>query len=453
MKLLLTLVALLSLSGGSYAQTSRPASAAPLLFERAQRSRPVPAAGPGTQARGISASVVVPGRSVEHRWMLPTGRWGDGTITSHTYNSRGQVTQHLINDSVSNQPRRRELLTYNAQGAVTERLDQRWNGTAYVNEIREVHTFDAQSRALISLYQTWQNNTWFTSNGSRSAYTTNPAGIVVGETFENWDAMAGTWQPSGRLTYLLNASNQWTDVVQEGWTNGAYVNIARIRNISWHNWAELQPAYFEQQEWDDFANAWFDAQRFTFTYQSNGSTVYIGEAFVAPGVWVNDMRYTDTYDNFGNILLEQGEEWDNAAWNIVYGYQYLLSYTATNQVRRKVVQQFNDRAGAYVNSLVTAYSGFITLETRRATELEAAASLYPNPTQATATLLVAGLRDQGTVPGQVLNAMGQVVQPLSLRPQQGTIRQELDLSALPAGLYTVRLHTTAGTVVKRVVRQ
>ncbi|KAA9332088.1 T9SS type A sorting domain-containing protein [Hymenobacter busanensis] len=85
--------------------------------------------------------------------------------------------------------------------------------------------------------------------------------------------------------------------------------------------------------------------------------------------------------------------------------------------------------------------------------LQATANLYPNPTATGhATLVVAGLREQGPVPAEVVNAIGQVVQRLSLRVRQGAIEQELNLGQLPAGVYSVRVRAAEGTVVKRLVK-
>ncbi|UOQ74611.1 T9SS type A sorting domain-containing protein [Hymenobacter cellulosilyticus] len=65
------------------------------------------------------------------------------------------------------------------------------------------------------------------------------------------------------------------------------------------------------------------------------------------------------------------------------------------------------------------------------------------------TLELAGLKAPTPVRAEVVNSLGQVVQRLMLQPG----RVSLDLSAQPAGLYTVQLRTSAGLVVKKVVRQ
>ena len=86
-------------------------------------------------------------------------------------------------------------------------------------------------------------------------------------------------------------------------------------------------------------------------------------------------------------------------------------------------------------------------------QLEARTALYPNPTTASATLELAGLREQGPVTVDVVNVLGQTVRHLSVRPKLGFLTQTLDLRALPTGIYTVRIHAQEGTVVKRLVRE
>ncbi|GAB3838289.1 hypothetical protein GCM10028821_39700 [Hymenobacter jeollabukensis] len=84
---------------------------------------------------------------------------------------------------------------------------------------------------------------------------------------------------------------------------------------------------------------------------------------------------------------------------------------------------------------------------------QASVSLFPNPTHGVATLTVAGLRETtGTVRAEVLNTVGQVVRTLSLPVRQGVITQELNLRELPTGVYTLRLHSNGGTVVRRLVK-
>jgi hypothetical protein len=85
--------------------------------------------------------------------------------------------------------------------------------------------------------------------------------------------------------------------------------------------------------------------------------------------------------------------------------------------------------------------------------LQAATHLYPNPTSTSTTLEMSGLTGTGPVQLDVLNALGQVVLKRSAQPRAGILREQFDLTQLAVGVYSVRVLTPQGTVVKRLVRE
>jgi hypothetical protein len=77
-------------------------------------------------------------------------------------------------------------------------------------------------------------------------------------------------------------------------------------------------------------------------------------------------------------------------------------------------------------------------------------ALYPNPaTSAVALELPASLGRQA-VTATLLDALGREVRTITL-PAQGTAAHQLDLHQLVAGVYALRLHTSAGIVVRKLV--
>ena len=77
-------------------------------------------------------------------------------------------------------------------------------------------------------------------------------------------------------------------------------------------------------------------------------------------------------------------------------------------------------------------------------------SVYPNPTNGKINIEVMSERDE-LVDIQVINALGQPVKSLSLNPTE-TFRAEVDLSGMPAGMYSVHFQKADGeTHVERVV--
>ncbi|MDO7876892.1 T9SS type A sorting domain-containing protein [Hymenobacter sp. ASUV-10] len=83
--------------------------------------------------------------------------------------------------------------------------------------------------------------------------------------------------------------------------------------------------------------------------------------------------------------------------------------------------------------------------------LSAQVQLFPNPAHATATLLVpAGLSRQGSTL-LLYNSLGQLVRQQALPAAASTTHAELRLLGLPTGVYTLRLATSQGTILKRLV--
>lgn len=76
-------------------------------------------------------------------------------------------------------------------------------------------------------------------------------------------------------------------------------------------------------------------------------------------------------------------------------------------------------------------------------------ALYPNPAKGSASLeLPASIGDE-MVSASLIDAMGRTVRTLEL-PAQGSVAHQLDLRGLAAGVYAVRLRTSAGTIVNRL---
>ncbi|WP_188562459.1 T9SS type A sorting domain-containing protein [Hymenobacter frigidus] len=409
------------------------------------RPAAVRAAGRGTQQ-----TVSRPGRAVQANWDTNTQAWSTAAVVeTYVYDSRANLVQEVFADSATTRLTSRSLYTYNAQNRNTEELYQQWQNGAWVNTGRFVTTYDAQDNPTQELDQEWQNGAWVTAHGYQ--YLNTYSNNVLTEQIElRWNN--GVFGNSQRLLFTV-ASGQWTDVVQQLWKLGAWENEARFVGIVWHNWPAQQPASLREQEWQ---GVWEDVLRYTFTYAPNGTVVELEEEAVGPGTWALSARSTDTFDSFGNELGFRSESRQGTAWVLEFEDRNLLTYTAANDVRRRVSQRFGSNGGStgFENQERVHYSNFlsITLGTAPAA-LAAQTQLYPNPTTGTATLVLAGLKQPGGVRVDVFNTLGQLLLQRTARPGAGLVSETLDLHGLPAGVYSVRLHTPEGTIVKRLVKE
>ncbi|GAB2957528.1 hypothetical protein GCM10027048_25130 [Hymenobacter coalescens] len=404
-------------------------------------------------ARGTLGTVTRPGRAVSYRWDDQLNAWEAAPKrTAYTYDAQGRLSTATETDSLTGANQLRELHAYTGQGQPQEIIYQQWNGGAWENAEREVLLYDARGRDQGFEQYSWQNNAWVLRGGSRAIHTYNAAGGLTQTVYEKYSAGLGAYEPESREIYTLDAAGQWTSLLSQDWDNGAYADSYRLQNLTWHNFAQLQPAGYEYQAWNAASGIWDEDARQTFAYQTNGSLVALGEILVGPNTWVNAERYSETYDNYGNYLGSSLELWAGAQWITALADRHLLTYDASHNVLRDVAQDYDDTSGTYYNSKRVNYGSFVTLAARRSAGLAAAAALYPNPTLGAATFTLTGLREQPAVKAELVNALGQVVHTLTLRPRQGAIRQPLDLGALPAGLYRLRLHAAEGLVVTPIVK-
>ncbi|WP_081867679.1 T9SS type A sorting domain-containing protein [Hymenobacter sp. IS2118] len=430
--------------------------------------------------RAITASVERPRQAVTYSWNTTTNRWDSAIKMETVYDANGRPAQETSSDSVTAVPVIRSLYTYtaqgqpasitqqvwgiianntwgnagrqlyayDAQGRETQSTQQTWTNNAWANTDRYLTTYDARGNETEFLQQTWNGSAWRTEYGSQTDYTYNAAGVLLEEIDKEWDN--GVFRLEDRTVYTL-VNGQWRTVLYQERDNNAWVNDEQIVDIVWHDWARLLPASYRQQEFN--GTAFVDTERNTITYSSNGGTVETRQDYVV-NAWVNAERYTDFVDVRGNSVGYDYEVWTKNAWVIEEGSRLLLTFNANNTLVRLVGQFFDDTQGRLVNSFRVNYSNFqsFVLATARNAALESRATLSPNPATSWVTLEVANVRGTAAATGEVRNALGQLVQRFTAQPQQGTITTKLDLSSLRAGVYTVRLQTGDGALVKRVVR-
>ncbi len=129
----------------------------------------------------------------------------------------------------------------------------------------------------------------------------------------------------------------------------------------------------------------------------------------------------------------------------------LITGLTTGQTYRVRVFNFYSASG-FLSPAAGAFTICVDRPTGTATRSGLQAdqvSLYPNPAHATATLLVAPVANVATATAVLLDGLGRNVWQRAL-PLTGTgIHAELDLRALPAGVYTLRLQAGSNSPVTK----
>ncbi|WP_167852201.1 T9SS type A sorting domain-containing protein [Hymenobacter elongatus] len=404
----------------------------------------------GYRQQGAS---VRPAREMRYYWNPMTSTWEYPLLFSYTYDDAGRTTQTLSGDSTQGPlGTDRDQLTFDSRGNLTGQLVQiRDTVTApWINLVRVLWTYDARDRATVVVSQTWVNDAWRTDGGYRATNSYSSAGVLIEEVLEEW--AQGAYRLARRNLYALNATNQWSSIIGQRYSNGGWVNDTRIADLVWFDWATELPTSYAEQEWS--GTAWETNSLTRAVWQPNGSYQSWDQYFIN-GQWQDFNHFTVTFDDYGTVLEDTWEQRNNGVWGIERSEQTAVTYTPDGTAAlRSELKRYNSMLKAMEKSERHYFFNFVPLATRAKSVTSAAADLYPNPTHATATLVVAvPSAVAAPVPVQVLNNLGQVVQQYQVLPYQGRISVTIDVSALAAGVYVIRLLTPQGPVNKRLVRE
>jgi hypothetical protein len=336
---------------------------------------------------------------------------------SHNYDSQGNITEFLIDEWLNNEwvldYGRRNQFTYNTAGFITELFSQSFGEGAWKNSYKLIYTYDDANRVTEAVYYDWNSS---------------------------------DWQTDYRLIYAYASTNALPDtVVIQEWENNAYVNNDRFIDIVWNNAEELES--FISQEWIN--NAWENVLKSNSTYDALGGRVTILQEWVN-NTWLNEFRDSITNDEHGNEVAKKTEHWTNNAWVFSSESQYNLTYSETGDLTERIRRYWRDDEEGWVNSYREVYSNFLRVTTSLPVAIaKMTVHVYPNPvtdvlhlnTDVTESTLL-----------QLTDITGKVVYTKTLLARSAAV-QEINLSALPAGMYVLSLRNNKTSHTSKILKQ
>ncbi|SHI33148.1 Por secretion system C-terminal sorting domain-containing protein [Hymenobacter daecheongensis DSM 21074] len=181
----------------------------------------------------------------------------------NTYDAQGNLTQWVQQLKISGTWRNyaRTTYTYNAANQPTLILDETYFGTAWENSSREVLTYDAQGRLTVSEFMT--------------AQTSGPGFNPFFKTF---------------LTY--NTAGKVQTTLQQYYQGGAYVDDQR-NSFIYNGTGQLQLFTIERY----VSSAWVRVGAYQYTYDADGNTAQeLYQTYnAATGTFTNNYRVQNTY--------------------------------------------------------------------------------------------------------------------------------------------------------------
>ncbi|AEA42997.1 T9SS type A sorting domain-containing protein [Fluviicola taffensis] len=283
--------------------------------------------------------------------------------------------------NASNQVITKNLYTYDNNGWQTEQLIKDSVNGVWKNTMRYNYSYTTAGLISENVVQSWVNNAW--RNASKQAFTYNANEDVLTERNYYWDTLTSTWIGNGfQQNYTYNANNKRILQLQAYLSNGVPTDSSRTTstydannneiinlregwtasNPVWRNIQKFINKYTSNNEIDSTFNLiWnstnlvFDTSYLsTYTYDAQGNQLLCLVQQRNGAVWMNNGKYTYTYNANDNLTASSYFYWDNFSNSWLETSQSQNTYNGS-QVTYSLSLSFNSLAGTLINSYQTNY--------------------------------------------------------------------------------------------------
>lgn len=411
------------------------------------KSKPNATAGAVNSQAKINALVSRPGTSQDYS-ATSLGSWQLDAISTYTYDAQGRLTQRVYADPTTNQHLAKENISYDAYGNESLYKFEQWNGVSWdvMNAYKIQSTYNAQGLKTEEIHQNWDTFGGIWENEGKTVTTYDASNRAMEITNLEWDNNA--WVQVDRMV-LNHVNGTATSALMQEYDGGSWQDVFRAQNLTWHVLYEIPMAY-TLEYYDN--GTWVNGEKYLAVYDANGGHVGTYQQWEATAnLWVNSSRETESYDNNRNFTGWEEEMWDAAASGWVYNgeEQEVLTYSGIDITERIFRDSWNSTQ-TLQDQRKEVYSNFQTFNISGVKKpfAELAVNVYPNP--ATDRIRIDFADQKHTVSATLVDVTGKTWLTKSFK---ATEAKQLNLEAMPKGVYLLQLQTEAGSTVKRIVKQ
>ncbi len=393
----------------------------------------------------------------------------------------------------------RTVSTYDAAGRTLSTTDRVDVGAGLEDDYRATYTYDAAGTPAEILIEAVPEGAPGFQPSSRERYVTNVAGQIVSLTADQWDGAA--WQTFVRVTIAYAGGPYATSFLTEEAAGDAFVPSYRGTLTYTSAGARLVSTYESRTGgvWSiDQRDAWaytdgraaslvseqtngaggLVAQRSLFTYTGARIATYLYQDTDGAGAWADQARTSFTYDGSGRLTRELTEFagksgplentsqttytqaptglavtdrdfWDGGAW--APSDRLLDTRAANGGLTERIYQGWDGVADwANVTRSQYRYDGTTAGDGGPAATLRMLSAPRPNPARTTAQAAFT-LGAAGPARLAILDLLGREVATAFDGPAAaGETTVSIDVAALPAGVYVLRLSAGPQTATQRL---
>ncbi len=181
-----------------------------------------------------------------------------------------------------------------------EELWQEWDGSNWVDDYKDSHTYDVNNNRIELLLQDWDGSNFV--NDYKYTFTYDGNNNMIEELYQTWDG--SNWVNYIKETYTYDVNNNMMEVFVQNWGGSNWVNNTKITNTFDVNNNLIERL---EQEWD-------------------GSN------------WVNNTKITNTFDVNNNLIEQLVQYWDGSTWvnSAKIELSYILIITGIEQLTKGI---------------------------------------------------------------------------------------------------------------------
>ncbi|HTF80179.1 MAG TPA: T9SS type A sorting domain-containing protein [Cytophagales bacterium] len=297
-------------------------------------------------------------------------------------------------------PLQKSELEYNNNGSIKNAVTFSWEGTTWEKSYKEEYTYDLSGNNIVKASFSWEGTEWVAR--SKEEYTYNSEGFMTQHNKSLW---LDRWVYTNRTVYELDAQNR-----------------------------ELkQTSYL----WSIIQNTWETEVKTETTYDDEGlSSLSITHIWdTNANQWVIDEKKQSYFDSQERSTSDTSYVWDAALGQHVYAYRSTYSYVPEGRATTLDYAYNNEtKSWLLVTGNVLYYNQDVAFEEDQ--KMESAITLYPNP--ATDALYL-NIPKQGSY--RIYDYSGHLV--------LSSDAPEIDISALPQGLYVLKTYVNEQLITKK----
>lgn len=361
--------------------------------------------------------------------LLENGVWKNISLLTYTYDGNGKLHSQVLQTWETGEWINYQMYTstYNNNGDILTVLDSKWKNEIWKNSVMYFWTYDESGNIRTDIIQYWQNGIWVNSVIRSYTYDANGNRLTwLGRGWEN-----NTWVNGYLFTYSYNEiDNLLKDLYQE-WVNGEWVNSSKI-DYTYDDNGNLTTKVY--QWWK--GGEWEETTIMEYTYDTLGNLLV--EHIRHYWYIFSEEKKTEYVYNLGvNHIKALSFEWVDDGWIPAYMYATFVLFG----------QRLLLTGGCEINLYYSTQTSAIEEPNNQVNELF---TLYPNPASQQFHIR-SNLKNAGSIKFEIFNQLGEKVKTLQTGHVKPNEILNVDISALPTGLYFVRVISDEISTTQKII--